>query len=183
MEIREVLAKVKAETEAQKRAVDSCTFESYNLTNSNTEAYDACLEVARGVKDSNNLLYIYGTPRSGKTHLLHAIKNDMTANMTCRVKLLNADEFVSEVIWALRNGRDIVEYRNEYKVYDVFLLDDMQYLSNKERVLRLFFDILNMLILENRQVVLTADCLPKELVGFDERIVARLEWGRVVEIS
>ena len=184
MEIKELLQQVKAEAEIQRKQMEGCTFDAYKVTSGNEEAYHACLKLAECNKDAYQLLYLYGKKGVGKTHLLRAVKNYMSmTHPEKKVKLTDADEFTAEVIWILRDGGDSMKIEEEYKKYDVFLLDDIQYLSGKESPMREFSNILNLLKEEGKMVVLTADCSPAELVGFDNIIVAHLERGYIVGIS
>lgn len=184
-ELKVLIQQARENQEAVIQQNRNCTFDTFEVNTNNFEAYASCLVVAEmPERAANNLLYIYGAANKEKVHLLKAIENYITENTPQRkVKHINADRFVAEVIWALRSGKDMVEFREIYNNYDVFLLDDIQYLGDKESCLREFFYIINTVVANDKQVVVTADCLPRELLGFDNKIISRFEWGNVVNIS
>ena len=130
-----------------------------------------------------NPLFIYGNSGLGKTHLLYAIANHIKrTNSNLRVLYQSADRFVNEFINAIRFDR-IVAFEDKYKNVDVLLIDDIQFISNKEQTQEAFFHIFNSLYESRKQIVFSSDSLPKDIHGLAQRLKSRLDSGLVTDIQ
>ncbi|MFH1085692.1 MAG: chromosomal replication initiator protein DnaA [Chloroflexota bacterium] len=156
------------------------TFESFIVGESNQLAHAACLAVADDPGGAYNPLFVYGGVGLGKTHLLHAIGN-RALERGKQALYVPAETFANEMINAIR-ARTTEEFRARYRTMDVLLLDDTQFLINKERTQEEFFHTFNVLHQDNRQIVLSSDRPPKAFVGLEERLRSRFEWGLTADI-
>ena len=159
------------------------TFASF-VVGANTQfAHAACEAVARKSKTGYNPLFIYGGSGLGKTHLMHAIGQELLRNHPgCRVVYLTCEKFTNEFIDAVRRG-DIEKFRRRYRQSDVLLIDDIQFLAGKERSQEEFFHTFNTLLDGRNQVVLTSDRPASEIKNLEPRLVSRFECGLTVEIQ
>jgi len=149
---------------------------------SNQLAKAAALSIVAGLGQYNPL-YIYGGVGLGKTHLLHAIGNEIIKKSPKkRVAYLHSERFVQNMVSALRHGK-IEDFKNYYRSVDALLLDDIQFFVGKERSQEEFFHTFNSLFEYKKQVVLTSDKYPKEIEGLEERLKSRLVWGMNVSID
>ncbi len=159
------------------------TFENFVVGKSNQFAYSASLGVAKSPGNSYNPLFIYGSVGLGKTHLLHSIGNHIQnfyGNL--RILYINTEHFLNEMIQALQNNT-MMEFKQKYRSVDVLLIDDIQFLSNKESLQEEFFHTFNELYHKKKQIVITSDRPPKELLALQERIRSRFFWGLIVDIQ
>ena len=157
-------------------------FNNFVEGKSNQLAKAACVSVVKEL-GKYNPLYIYGGVGLGKTHLLHSIGNAILEETSKkRVVYLHSEKFVQNMVTALRQNK-IEEFKNFYRGVDALLLDDVQFFANKERSQEEFFHTFNALFEYKKQVVLTSDKYPKEIVGLEERIKSRLVWGMNVTID
>jgi len=130
-----------------------------------------------------NPLFIYGGTGLGKTHLLHAIGNlARKKNNNLIIRYETSDQFINDFINSIRFDRSD-QFRNTYQNIDILMLDDIQFLSNKEQTQEMFFHIFNILYEQNKQIVLSSDTFPKEIKGLQSRIKSRMEWGLVADIQ
>lgn len=157
------------------------TFSTFVVGQSNRLAHAGCLAVAENPGLSYNPLFIYGGVGLGKTHLLHAIGNHAIQRGK-RTRYVSAETFANGMINAIRRQRTD-EFRAIYRTIDVLLLDDVQFLINKERTQEEFFHTFNDLYQGNRQIVLSSDRPPKAFVGLEERLRSRFEWGLTADIQ
>ena len=159
------------------------TFETFVVGSSNQFAHAACLAVARHPARTYNPLFIYGDVGLGKTHLLHAIghyvQQTHRSMVTCYV---SSEKFLNDLVSALSHDK-MEDFRNRYRKNDVILVDDVQFLIGKERTQEEFFHTFNVLFNDNKQIVLTSDKLPKDLVGLEKRLRSRFEWGLVADLQ
>ncbi|HHX65715.1 MAG TPA: chromosomal replication initiator protein DnaA [Chloroflexi bacterium] len=158
------------------------TFSTFIVGQSNRLAHAGCLAVAENPGMAYNPLFIYGGAGLGKTHLLHAVGNYVLQRQDQRVLYVSAETFANELINAIRN-RTTDDFRAKYRTIDVLLLDDVQFLINKERTQEEFFHTFNDLYQENRQIVLSSDRPPKAFVGLEERLRSRFEWGLSADVQ
>ena len=159
------------------------TFDTYVTGGSNRFANAAALAVAEAPGTGYNPLFIYGGSGLGKTHLLHAIGNyARELNPTTHVKYVSSEEFVSDFIDSVQVGR-MSSFKDRYRGVDILLLDDIQFLSGKESTLEEFFHTFNALRLDNKQIVLTSDQPPKELKGFEDRLISRFTEGLTADVQ
>ncbi len=157
------------------------TFDTFIVGQANRLAHAGCLAVAEKPGTTYNPLFVYGGVGLGKTHLLHAIGNLTLADHQ-RTLYVSAETFANEMINAIRH-RTNEEFRAKYRTIDVLLLDDVQFIINKERTQEEFFHTFNDLYQDNRQIVLSSDRPPKAFVGLEERLRSRFEWGLIADIQ
>lgn len=160
----------------------SYTFDSFIVGPSNSLAHAAAMAVAEQPGTLYNPLFIYGASGLGKTHLLHAIGNLIAAQTPDKLVVYQtADRFVNEFISAIRFNR-MFAFREKYRYVDVLLIDDIQFISNKDQTQEVFFHIFNTLHETNKQIVFTSDTYPNDLKGISERLRSRMAWGLVTDI-
>jgi chromosomal replication initiator protein len=159
------------------------TFDSYVVGTNNNFAYAAAKAVAEAPGKGYNPLFLYGGVGLGKTHLLHAIGQQVTANRKgARVAYLSSEKFTNEYIDALQNNK-LVAFRKKYRQIDVLLIDDIQFLAGKERIQEEFFHTFNALHESHKQIVLTCDRPASEIQGLEQRLVSRFEWGLMTDLQ
>lgn len=157
-------------------------FKNFIVGPSNSLSYAAAQAVTENPGKLYNPLFIYGGSGLGKTHLLHAIGNEIKANdRQARILYQTADRFVNEFISAIRFDK-IHKFREKYKDIDVLLIDDVQFISNKEQTQEAFFHIFNALYDAHKQIVFSSDTFPQDLQGLAERLRSRLASGLVTDI-
>jgi chromosomal replication initiator protein len=147
----------------------------------NRLAHAGCLAVAENPGMAYNPLFIYGGAGLGKTHLLHAIGNQALQDNRSTL-YVSTETFANELIQAIRN-RTTEAFRARYRSIEVLLLDDVQFLINKEATQEEFFHTFNDLYQRNRQIVLSSDRPPKAFVGLEERLRSRFEWGLTTDVQ
>ena len=157
------------------------TFASFVLGKSNELAYAASQAVSSNPGNTYNPLFIYAQVGLGKTHLLHAIGNELISAGK-NIHYTTTEEFTNEYIQAIRNGRT-ENFRNRYRHVDTLLLDDIQFLIGKEQTQEGFFHTFNTLHLSGSQLVISSDRPPKELTLLEDRIQSRLQGGLTVDIQ
>ena len=158
-------------------------FDSFVSGSSNRFAHAAANAVAEAPAKSYNPLFIYGDSGLGKTHLLHAIGHyarDLYSGI--RVRYVNSEEFTNDFINSIRND-DGASFKQIYRNVDILLIDDIQFLADKEATVEEFFHTFNTLYNNNKQVVITSDLPPKQLSGFEDRMRSRFEWGLITDIQ
>ena len=158
-------------------------FQSFVVGNSNQFAHAAARAIAENPARSYNPLFLYGGVGLGKTHLLHAIGHTIQRKHSkLRVMYLPAEQFVNELISSLRFNR-MPDFRERYRNIDVFMVDDIQFLANKERTQEEFFHTFNTLYSSQRQIVLSSDSSPRNIPALEERLRSRFEWGLIADIQ
>ena len=159
------------------------TFENFIVGSSNTFAHAAALAVSSKPAETYNPLFIYGPSGVGKTHLLYAIANAIhKGHPTFNIVYIKGDQFTNELITALREGKNN-EFRNKYRGADLFLVDDIQFIAGKDSTQEEFFHTFNNLYENHRQIVLTADRPPHEMLRLEDRLKTRFEWGLLADIE
>ena len=159
------------------------TFNSFVVGNSNQFCHAAAMRVAESPGQSYNPLFIYGGVGLGKTHLLHAIGNQvLQANGSAKILYLSSETFTNELIQALKGGR-MNEFKNKFRGIDLLLIDDIQFLCGKERTQEEFFHTFNALYSAKHQIVITSDKLPQEIPGIEERLQTRFSWGLIADLQ
>lgn len=158
------------------------TFDNFVVGKSNELAHAAARRVAEADDVPFNPLFLYGSVGLGKTHLMHAIANEIRRRDPMRkVLYLSAEKFMYQFIRAVRY-KDTMAFKDKFRSVDVLMVDDVQFISGKESTQEEFFHTFNALIDHNRQVILTADRPPVDLEGIEERIRSRLGWGLSADI-
>ncbi len=158
------------------------SFDSFVVGPNNSLAYAAAQAVADKPGTIYNPLFIYGDSGLGKTHLLHAIGNHIKLHHKKESVLYQtADRFVNEFINAIRFDK-VHQFQAKYKTVDVLLIDDIQFISNKEQTQEAFFHIFNTLYDAQKQIVFSSDAFPHDIAGIAERLKYRLSWGLVVDM-
>lgn len=157
-------------------------FDTFVVGPSNSLAYAASHAITEKPGHLYNPMFIYGGSGLGKTHLLHAIGNGIKKiNQNAVVLYQTADRFVSEFINAIRFER-VHKFQKKYQSVDVLLVDDIQFISNKEQTQEAFFHIFNLLYEAHKQIVFSSDTYPQNIGGIAERLRSRLAWGLVTDI-
>ncbi|MBP6869795.1 chromosomal replication initiator protein DnaA [Candidatus Babeliales bacterium] len=165
------------------RLNSSYTFDSFVVGPNNSFAYAAARAVVDKLGKLYNPLLLYGGSGLGKTHLLHSIGNDVLAqNPDAVVLYQTTDRFINEFINAIRFNQ-MPAFNAKYKQIDVLLIDDIQFMANKDQTQEAFFHIFNSLYDANKQIVFSSDILPRDLGGLADRLRSRLEWGLVADLQ
>ncbi|MFM1784827.1 MAG: chromosomal replication initiator protein DnaA [Actinomycetota bacterium] len=158
-------------------------FENFVTGGSNRFAHAAAFAVAEAPAEAYNPLFIYGSSGLGKTHLLHAIGHyAIHLKPRTNVRYVSSEEFTNDFINAIQNNKT-AEFQAQYRDVDILLVDDIQFLSGKDQTQEAFFHTFNTLHDHNKQVVITSDLRPKQLAGFEERMLSRFEWGLTTDIQ
>jgi len=166
------------------------SFENFVTGKSNQMARAAALQVSQRPGLEYNPLFIYGGVGLGKTHLMHAVGNALRENTgdraahraKVRVRYIHAQEFFDEMVRSIQR-KNSEEMRAQYQKLDLFLIDDIQFLSNKPRTQEEFFYLFEALFAARKQIILTCDTYPKEMSGVEERLVSRFDSGLIVAIE
>ena len=159
------------------------TFDNFVVGSSNRIAHGAAIAVSNNPGQVYNPLFIYGPPGVGKTHLLYAIANGIRKkNPGANVVYIKGDQFTNELITAIQTGKN-VEFRNKYRDADLFLIDDIQFIAGKESTQEEFFHTFNKLYEEHKQIVMTSDRKPSDMLTLEDRLRTRFEWGLLVDIQ
>ena len=159
------------------------TFDSFVVGPSNRFAHGAAIAVSNTPGQVYNPLFIYGPPGVGKTHLLYAIANGIRKhNPDARVVYIKGDQFTNELITAIQTGKNI-EFRSKYREADLFLIDDVQFIAGKESTQEEFFHTFNSLYEEHKQIVMTSDRKPSDMLTLEDRLRTRFEWGLLADVQ
>ena len=159
------------------------TFDRFVVGPSNRFAHAAAIAVANRPAETYNPLFIYGPSGLGKTHLLYAIAGEINyRHPDYNIIYIKGDQFTNELIQALQEGKN-AEFRNKYRNADLFLVDDIQFISGKESTQEEFFHTFNNLYENHKQIVLTSDRPPSDLLRLEDRLKTRFEWGLIADIN
>ena len=163
--------------------VQKFTFNTFVEGKSNHMALAAAKQVAANPKGDYNPLFIYGGVGLGKTHLMHAVGNEiLNSDTSKRIVYVHSEKFVADMVKALQLGA-MSEFKEFYRNADALLIDDIQFFAGKEQSQEEFFHTFNTLLDRNHQMILTCDKYPKEIDGLEERLKSRLGWGLPVIIE
>jgi len=159
------------------------TFENFVVGSCNEFAHAASTAVTKNPAKSYNPLYIYGGAGLGKTHLMNAIGHFIVLNNSgLKVLYITTEQFMNDLINHLQYGK-VLSFRQKYRNVDVLLMDDIHYLSGKERTKEEFFHTFNHLYDGQKQIVISSDCPPKEIPHLEERFRSRFEWGLIADLK
>ena len=175
--------KLEGGTTLRPNLVESFTFNSFVEGKSNHMALAAARQVAQNPRGDYNPLFIYGGVGLGKTHLMHAVGNEILKDSpNKRIVYVHSEKFVADMVKALQLGA-MSEFKAFYRDADALLIDDIQFFAGKEQSQEEFFHTFNALLDSNHQMILTCDKYPKEIDGLEERLKSRLGWGLPVIIE
>ena len=159
------------------------SFDNFVVGPSNRFAHGAAIAVSNNPGQVYNPLFIYGPAGVGKTHLLYAIANGIRKqNHNANIVYIKGDQFTNELIDAIKNGKN-VEFRSKYREADLFLIDDIQFIAGKESTQEEFFHTFNKLYEEHKQIVMTSDRKPSDMLTLEDRLKTRFEWGLLADIQ
>ncbi|SNS14909.1 chromosomal replication initiator protein [Noviherbaspirillum humi] len=167
----------------QSRINEALTFDSFVTGKANQLARAAAIQVANNPGVSYNPLFLYGGVGLGKTHLIHAIGNQVMAdNPSVRIRYIHAEQYVRDVVTAYqRKGFD--DFKRYYHSLDLLLIDDIQFFAGKNRTQEEFFYAFEALIAAKKQIIITSDTYPKEITGMDDRLISRFDSGLTVAVE
>lgn len=167
----------------QSRINNALTFDSFVTGKANQLARAAAIQVANNPGVSYNPLFLYGGVGLGKTHLIHAIGNQILIdNPNAKIRYIHAEQYVRDVVTAYqRKGFD--EFKRYYHSLDLLLIDDIQFFAGKSRTQEEFFYAFEALIAAKKQIIITSDTYPKQITGMDDRLISRFDSGLTVAIE
>jgi chromosomal replication initiator protein len=159
------------------------TFSSFVVGSGSELAFAAAQAVANRPGEAYNPLFIYGGVGLGKTHLIQAVGNEILKNRpNINILYVSAEKFSNDFISSVKDG-NARDFQNRYRLIDVLLIDDIQFIAGKDRTQESFFHTFNELHQQNKQVILTSDRPPKAIPALEDRLKSRFEWGMIVDIS
>ena len=159
------------------------TFDNFIIGASNEFAHAACVAVADRPATNYNPLFIYGPSGLGKTHLMHAIINQLKMNNpSINIIYVKGEDFTNQLVESLKNNTPH-HFREKYRKCDVLLIDDIQFIAGKESTQEEFFHTFNSLFEENKQIILTSDRPPRDIKTLEDRLLTRFEWGLIADIQ
>ncbi len=176
---------IETKTDGPKKSnlIPEFTFSSFVEGKSNHIALAASRQIGEGLKNSYNPLFIYGGVGLGKTHLMHAVGNELlTKDSSKKITYVHSERFVSDMVKSLQLGA-ISEFKQYYRSLDALLIDDIQFFAKKEQSQEELFHTFNSLLERGSQMILTCDRYPKEIDGLEDRLKSRLGWGLPVVIE
>ncbi|MEH6354520.1 MAG: chromosomal replication initiator protein DnaA [Marinobacter sp.] len=176
-------AQIEGDIKHQSFLNETFTFQTFVEGKSNQLARAASMQVAENPGGAYNPLFLYGGVGLGKTHLMHAVGNEIVRrNPNAKVAYLRSERFVADMVKALQLNA-INEFKRYYRSVDALLIDDIQFFARKERSQEEFFHTFNALLEGGQQVIVTSDRFPKEIVDLEERLKSRFGWGLTVMVE
>ena len=159
------------------------TFDNFVVGPCNRLAHASCMAISQNPGNVYNPLFLYGNVGLGKTHLLHAVCHQTRATLPgMSIQFLSCEAFVNGFIEAIEKGT-LSDFQNQYRTVDMLIIDDVQFLREREHSQEEFFHTFNALYNNRRQIVLTADSAPQEMSSMEERLVSRFKWGLVARLD
>ena len=159
------------------------TFDSFVIGPSNRLAHASCIAVSHGPGVTYNPLFLHGSVGLGKTHLQHAICHEaLKKNPNAVITFLSCEEFINRFIRAIEKG-ELAKFQKQCRDTDILVIDDVQFLRERERSQEEFFHTFNALYNNRKQIVLTADCAPGDLASLEDRLISRFKWGLVARLD
>ncbi len=159
------------------------TFENFVVGPSNRLAHASCIAVSQSPGDTYNPLFIYGNSGLGKTHLLHAVCRELKSGAGYNaIQVLSCEDFVNRFIQAIEKG-DVAYFHSRFRTVDALVIDDVQFLREREQSQEEFFHTFNALYSNGRQIILSADRPPSEIPSLEDRLISRFNWGLVARID
>jgi len=158
-------------------------FDSFIVGSFNEVAYAASLAVTKNIGTVYNPLFIYGGVGLGKTHLLQSVGNKIKQeNPQIKVRYITSEKFANDYVSSIQSG-SIQSFKDKYRQYNVLIIDDIQFFSNKLKIQEEFFHIFNSLYENNQQIIFSSDKSPKHIIGLEERLRSRFEGGMMIDIT
>jgi chromosomal replication initiator protein len=177
------IAKPSHSTQPEPSLSSKYTYESFVVGSCNQFAHAASMAVAEAPGRTYNPLYLYGGVGLGKTHLMHACGHAIKArNHHLKLCYISSEKFMNDLINAIRYDKT-QSFREKYRSVDVLLIDDVQFMAGKERTQEEFFHTFNALYDQQKQIVISSDCPPREIPTLEERLHSRFEWGLIADIE
>lgn len=159
------------------------TFDNFVVGPSNRLAHASCVAVSQSPGNTYNPLFLYGNSGLGKTHLLHAVCSEAQKKFdTVVIQLLSCENFVNRFIRAIEEG-NLAGFQSQFRTVDTLVIDDIQFLREREQSQEEFFHTFNALYNNGKQIILSADCSPAEIPSLEERLTSRFNWGLVARID
>jgi chromosomal replication initiator protein len=159
------------------------TFANFVVGPCNRLAHASCVAVSRSPGTTYNPLFLYGSSGLGKTHLLHAVCHDTKQHYSKMfIQLLSCEEFVNRFISAIEQG-NLAGFQKQFRSVDMLVIDDVQFLREREQSQEELFHTFNTLYQSGRQIILSADCAPSEIPSLEDRLISRFTWGLVTRID
>jgi len=158
------------------------TFENFVVGPSNRLAHASCVAVSQSPGNTYNPLFLYGSSGLGKTHLLHAVCNHTRQHDDAVIQFLSCEDFVNRFIRAIELG-NVAGFQNQFRTVDALVIDDVQFLREREQSQEEFFHTFNAIYNNGKQIILSADCAPGKIPSLEERLISRFNWGLVARID
>jgi len=159
------------------------TFDSFVVGPSNRLAHASCIAISQSPGNTYNPLFLYGSSGLGKTHLLHAVCSETRNKYNGAViQFLSCEDFVNRFIRAIEQG-NLAGFQSQFRTVDTLVIDDVQFLSEREQSQEEFFHTFNALYNSGKQILLSADCAPNEIPALEKRLISRFNWGLVARVD